>query len=308
MWDLEILGVDLYHIFAWLFLYSFLGWAWESCYVSVKERKLVNRGFVTGPVCTIYGVGAVSVYLILRPLEENLVLLYFGGVIVATALEYVTAIIMEKMFHTSWWDYSDKKFNFRGRICLESSVLWGFFSIGMFRVLHPAVQWAAGLVDERTGKIILGVIMVLYVFDFTFAMITASQIGKKLEQMERMLTEFMEHLQDLKIFASASEIKEALEPYRKSMRRLNIRERIDKYQEMMTEWIEKTGKREQTEAAFEKLRVVVEKISNIALKGNWNSRRLFRAYPRLRKVGRVREKMKSSYGKKKHGKDVETKK
>ena len=178
----------------------------------------------------------------------------------------------------------------------------------MFRVLHPAVQWAAGLVDERTGKIILGVIMVLYVFDFTFAMITASQIGKKLEQMERMLTEFMEHLQDLKIFASASEIKEALEPYRKSMRRLNIRERIDKYQEMMTEWIEKTGKREQTEAAFEKLRVVVEKISNIALKGNWNSRRLFRAYPRLRKVGRVREKMKSSYGKKKHGKDVETKK
>lgn len=71
MWDIQILGVDLYHVLFWLILYSFMGWIWESCYVSIKEKKLVNRGFVTGPVCTIYGVGAMSVYLVLRPLQDH---------------------------------------------------------------------------------------------------------------------------------------------------------------------------------------------------------------------------------------------
>ena len=77
MWEQEILGIDFYHVLAWLFIYSVMGWIWESCYVSVKERKLVNRGFVTGPVCTIYGVGAVSVYLILRPLDGKILPLFF---------------------------------------------------------------------------------------------------------------------------------------------------------------------------------------------------------------------------------------
>ncbi len=79
-----------------------------------EGEKLVNRGYITGPLCTIYGVGAVSVFLILRPLQGNWIALYFGGVIVATVLEYITAVIMEGLFHTSWWDYSNKKFNFSG--------------------------------------------------------------------------------------------------------------------------------------------------------------------------------------------------
>ena len=113
MWEFQIAGVDLYHILNWLFIYSFLGWVWESCYVSVKEKRLVNRGFVTGPVCTIYGFGAVSVYLILKPVSGNLFWLYLGGVIVPTLLEYITAVLMEHIFHTSWWDYSHNKYNFQ---------------------------------------------------------------------------------------------------------------------------------------------------------------------------------------------------
>ena len=104
MWDIQILGVDLYHVLFWLILYSFMGWIWESCYVSIKEKKLVNRGFVTGPVCTIYGVGAMSVYLVLRPLQDHGLWLFLGGIVLATILEYVTSWVMEKLFHTSWWD------------------------------------------------------------------------------------------------------------------------------------------------------------------------------------------------------------
>ncbi len=102
----------------------------ESSYVSIRQKKLVNRGFVNGPLLTLYGTGAVMVYLILRPFEANVWALYFGGVIVATVLEYVTGVLMETIFHAHWWDYSNQKFNFQGKICLSSSIAWGFFTRG----------------------------------------------------------------------------------------------------------------------------------------------------------------------------------
>ncbi len=125
MWELTINGVDLYHILNWFFIYSFFGWVWETFYVSIKHGEFINRGFVSGPLCTIYGFGAISVYLILKPAEGNLLFLFLGGIVVATLLEYITAVLMESIFHTSWWDYSDNKFNFQGRICLGASLGWG---------------------------------------------------------------------------------------------------------------------------------------------------------------------------------------
>ena len=103
MWDIQILGVDLYHVLAWFWLYSFCGWIWESSYVSVKEKKLVNRGFVNGPFLTIYGTGAVTVYRILRPVEDKWYLLYFGGMLVATVLEYVTGVLMLNCYNTPFY-------------------------------------------------------------------------------------------------------------------------------------------------------------------------------------------------------------
>lgn len=291
MWNFEILGVDLYHILAWLFLYSVMGWIWESSYVSFKERKLVNRGFVTGPVCTIYGVGAVSVYLILRPLEGNLAVLYAGGVVVATLLEYVTAVIMEKLFHTSWWDYSNNRFNFQGRICLGCSIAWGFFTLAMFEILQPFVERIVDLVSEERGQSILTAAMILYAADFGFAMSTAMQLREKLEQLEQAMADFAEKLQESRIFSSASEMLESLEPYRKSLGRLNMKERMEKYQEFMAEQVEKSRLPEQKEAIAAKWKVVNEKMSNLALKGGWNSRRLIRAYPNLGKASRVRRKL-----------------
>lgn len=291
MWNVEILGVDLYHIFAWLFLYSIMGWIWESSYVSIKEKKLVNRGFVTGPVCTIYGVGAVSVYLILRPLDGNVAALYFGGVFVATLLEYMTAVIMETLFHTNWWDYSNKKFNLHGRICLGSSVAWGFFTLVMFEILQPFVEMIVGLVSEENGKDILTAVMLIYAMDFGFAMATAMQLAEKLRQMEQAMAEFTEKLQESRIFTSASEVLESLEPYRKSLGQLNIRERMEKYQELMAEQIEKTGLTEQKEAIAAKLKVVNEKMSNVVLKGGWNSRRLIKAYPNMGKASMLRRRL-----------------
>lgn len=108
MWTLQIAGIELYFLLGWFWIYCFLGWVWESCYMSVVEGHPVNRGFVTGPFLTIYGFGALSVYLILRPLAGKWLPLFFCGAILATILEFVTAEVLEAVFHTRWWDYTEK--------------------------------------------------------------------------------------------------------------------------------------------------------------------------------------------------------
>ena len=251
----------------------------------------MNRGFVTGPVCTIYGVGAVSVYLILRPLDGKILPLFFCGIALATTLEYLTAVVMEKLFHMSWWDYSGNRFNFQGRICLGSSIVWGFFTVIMFEILQPLVERITGLVDEASGRGVLGAAIVLYAVDFGFSMATAMQLGEKVAQMEQAMSEFSEHLQESRIFTSASELLELLDSYRRNRKYGNIRERLEKYQEMMADRIEKMGIQEQKEAAIEKLRVAVEKLSNLIVKGGWNSRRLIKAYPNLSKASKARERL-----------------
>lgn len=286
MWDFQILGIDFYHVTAWFYLYSFLGWLWESSYVSIKQKKLVNRGFVNGPLCTIYGVGAVSVYLILRPLEGNWVVLYLGGVVLATVLEYITALLMEGLFHTSWWDYSDKKFNFQGRICLGSSLAWGVFTLLMFGVLQPFVEYIVCLFDVAVGKAAILIATILYLVDFTFAVLGALQLGKKLEQAERAMAELSEYLQQTRIYASAEELVERLEPYRKSLSRAGMKEKLEKYQEIVTELLEKRGLSEQKNAVLEKFKGISEKFGAVS-KGGWNSRRLMRSYPNLGKASRL---------------------
>ena len=184
MWDLTVCGIDFYHLMNWLIIYSFFGWVWETCYVSVKSGKFVNRGFINGPLCTIYGFGAVSVYVILRPFSDNILFLYLGGVVVATALEYVTAVLMESIFHTSWWDYSDNKFNFQGRICLGASLGWGAFTVILFKVLHPLVESIVILYPVYVGEIGICVIGIGYVVDFAFSAAAAFRIHEKLPVIE----------------------------------------------------------------------------------------------------------------------------
>ena len=184
MWNLTVCGIDFYHLMNWLIIYSFFGWVWETCYVSVKSGKFVNRGFINGPLCTIYGFGAVSVYMILRPFSDNLLYLYLGGIVVATALEYVTAVLMESIFHTSWWDYSDNKFNSQGRICLGASLGWGAFTVILFKVLHPFVESIVILYPVYVGEIGICVIGVGYVVDFAFSAAAAFRIHEKLPVIE----------------------------------------------------------------------------------------------------------------------------
>ena len=121
------------------FFYCFCGWLWESCYVSVHEKHWVNRGFLQGPLLPIYGSGAIIILLATIPVEENLQLVFLFGMAAATMLEYATGAVMERIFGMRYWDYSSKKWNLNGYICLSSSIAWGFFSILMVRYIHPPI-------------------------------------------------------------------------------------------------------------------------------------------------------------------------
>ena len=133
----------VYSLGQWLlffFLYCFLGWVWESCYVSAKRRQWVNRGFLHGPMLPIYGTGAVIILLATIPVRDSLWLVFLLGMLAATALEYVTGAAMEALFKVRYWDYSKQSFNLNGYICLTSSLAWGAFSILLVRFLHPPVE------------------------------------------------------------------------------------------------------------------------------------------------------------------------
>ena len=135
--------MEAYTPLQWLlifFVYSVLGWVWESCYVSVKSKRWVNRGFLHGPWLPIYGSGAVVVLLVTLPAQGRPALIFLLGMIGATVLEYVTGESMEKLFHMRYWDYSDKPLNVNGHICLGVSIGWGVFSLVLLYVLHPPVE------------------------------------------------------------------------------------------------------------------------------------------------------------------------
>lgn len=132
-----------YSFSVWLFFfyfYCFLGWVWETCYVSVLKAKWVNRGFMRGPFLPIYGSGAIVVLVFTLPFRANAGLVFIAGMASATLLEYCTGVAMEKLFHVRYWDYSKQPLNLNGHICLLSSLAWGAFSVVLTLYGHAPVE------------------------------------------------------------------------------------------------------------------------------------------------------------------------
>jgi uncharacterized membrane protein len=133
----------LEHLFLWFILYSFVGWVYESILVSCQERRPVNRGFLNGPLCPIYGTGAVLAIVLLGDVHSSLAI-FLISMVGATVLEYVTSWTMEKLFHARWWDYSGFRFNFQGRVCLLGALVFGIGGVVIVRGVQP---WVAGVTE-----------------------------------------------------------------------------------------------------------------------------------------------------------------
>lgn len=166
MWTRELFGSDVYHLIAAFIIYSVLGWFVESVYMSFCNHRLTNRGFAKGPFCPIYGFGAVIGYLILNPLSGHYVTLYLTGAFLATTFEYLVGIMMQKFLGEVWWDYTEKPMNYKGIICLESTIAWGFYAIIITMFLHERVLHLIDAMDMAYGRILCIVILAIVTVDY----------------------------------------------------------------------------------------------------------------------------------------------
>lgn len=158
MWNyvLPVFNENFYVVALWFLIYSIFGWVVESIYISICNKKLTNRGYVKGPICPIYGFGGTLAHLLLQNFAGNYVAIFIVGSAFATTLEYMTAMAMIRIFGCVWWDYSNKPFNYKGVLCLESSVAWGLYACmdmlflkkGIFIIIHhlPVKFGKAGVI------------------------------------------------------------------------------------------------------------------------------------------------------------------
>ncbi|MEG0793724.1 MAG: putative ABC transporter permease [Lachnospiraceae bacterium] len=172
MWEKIIFGYNAYHVILWFLTYSMLGWLIESIFMSICNKKLTNRGFAKGPFCPIYGVGALTVFFILRPYSDNVVILFFMGSILATFIELITAHIMKRMFGEIWWDYTEKPFNYKGVLCLESSIAWGIYTIALFGFLQNYIMMFVDYIPIEIGRIVGSILLIVFTLDFFISLYT----------------------------------------------------------------------------------------------------------------------------------------
>lgn len=149
------------------FFYSFGGWCLESAYCSIGEKKLINRGFLTGPLCPIYGSAAVVLVLFIYPFRGTPLLVFLLGIIVCDVVEFTTSLVMEKLFNARWWDYTYEFCNLNGRISLKHSLHWGVVSVVFVLIIHPAVENLYNKINAEYLKYILAAALIIFTADLT---------------------------------------------------------------------------------------------------------------------------------------------
>ena len=224
------------HLLLYFFFYSFVGWIWESCYVSVLTRRLTNRGFLTGPMLPIYGIGAVVMLCATYPVQSSDVGIFLLGLIAATMLEYVTGVVMEALFQVRYWDYSDKKFNIQGHICLSSSLAWGVFTLLLIRVVHPRISALLERIPQSVCFGALFVITIVFSIDFASSFHAAMDLRQILESITNLKSD-AEKLRERFIVLTDS-VSETLRDKIGTIKKPES-SRIEEFQTSVSEYLEK---------------------------------------------------------------------
>ncbi len=161
---MEILHtIEIYFL---LFItYAFFGWLMEVICKLIQEKRFINRGFLIGPYCPIYGWGALAITILLRKYLDDPIALFFMSVIICSVIEYLTSYILEKKYHARWWDYSNKKYNINGRICLETLIPFGLLGMIISYFTNPVFfNWYSSLSDIGL-HIISGLLLLIFITD-----------------------------------------------------------------------------------------------------------------------------------------------
>lgn len=185
--------MTLYAAVWYFIIYSFLGWVLEVVYHAVGQGLVVNRGFLNGPVCPIYGVGVILIFTLAELVYEGgveatqTIVLFAGGVVFATAVELFGGWALDKLFHARWWDYSNEPFNLHGYICLKFSLLWGLAIVFVVRVLHPFIAaHSAAIIPEKYGWPVLAVLGAAYLADIIVTVAIIIGLNKRITELDDM--------------------------------------------------------------------------------------------------------------------------
>ena len=220
-----------YHWITFFYLYCFFGWIFESTYVSFKQHHFVNRGFLRLPMLPLYGSGAILLLWVSLPYQDNLILVYIAGFIAATALEYVTGAVMERLFKVRYWDYSSQKFNLHGYICLTSSIAWGFLTIFMTEIIHRPIERFVLNLPPSLEWCLLGIVSGCFVMDTIQSTREALSLAKTLESVSKLRADLEEMQVQLALLKAETEqnIENAKEELRAA-----VAENVEAHKEMVS--------------------------------------------------------------------------
>lgn len=184
--------MQIYYLMLYFFVYGFLGWCIEVSYATTKQRKFVNRGFLNGPICPIYGVGVTVVVYFLTPYKDNLILLYALSTVLVTVLEGLTGYLMDKIFHHKWWDYTNQPLNIGGYVCLIFSLVWGVACVLIVRVIHPVIHKILTFIPHTLGLVMLAVLEICIFVDLYVTAAGILKLNHQLEAMAKIAAELHE--------------------------------------------------------------------------------------------------------------------
>ncbi len=149
----------------YFFIYSFVGWLLEILCKWIAQKRFINRGFLIGPICPIYGYGGLGIVLLIGRYTSDILAVFLKAILICSLLEYVTSYLMEKLFHVRWWDYSKKRFQINGRICLETMIPFGLLSCLIIYMVHPAIENFVNVVPIWLQIIFACLLVLIYIID-----------------------------------------------------------------------------------------------------------------------------------------------
>lgn len=189
---IPIVKLILYFIF-----YSFCGWIMESILKTYLQKKLVNSGFLYGPLCPIYGFGAIIMILFLDIFKNNIFLLFLMSFFVLSIWEYIVGWLLEKIFKAKYWDYTDNKFNIKGRVCLMNSLFWGILGVLFTKFIHPFIISKIDLIPQQAIVFLTAILLFAILVDLVISIVKATNIRSKLEKLKDLTNTLKEKLEEL---------------------------------------------------------------------------------------------------------------
>lgn len=278
-------GLTLYEIVWFFLIYSFIGWVLEVIYNAAAEGHVINRGFLNGPVCPIYGFGMVGLLILIGTLfpqgaeHVNAVLLFLIGLVLATALELFGGWILDKLFHARWWDYSNKPFNLNGYICPEFSIYWGLGAVFVLRIFHPFIaDVTVKIWPKEIGWPVAIILCVIYLADTIVTTMIVVGLNKELAELDDLRTEMRKVSDELSNVLGTQSIKTF---QRMEEGRVQAELMRDSIQDQVGSVIEE--KRAELQAKKEEILKEQEELYHRLLSGKvFGPRRLFKAFPDMK--------------------------